>query len=388
MAQDITIGSRVSITSEILKEERPLLIYLPPSYYSNKDQQYPVLYILDGDYNFQYVTGLIELQSNISENIPEMIVVGISGKGTKTYRKNCKPNIQGAKDIGNADETLQFIKSELTPYIHSNYKAADYKILAGHSIGGLFVINSALVQPDLFNHYIAISPALWWSDKAIQKRAKDIFKKNTSYSSDVYVSLADEKGMEVASFLKHTNDGFKFKQFEEENHNSVGEPTYKWALKAIFKTWKTEQPFFDSSESFITHYNKVKSHYNTTFNIPNGVLGYTHYKLKSKEAEIKKIQEFVSESYPASLPYFNTLIAANYLEYKAYEKAETLLTETLKQYPNSFEVLQKLSEVNKELNKLPEAKTHIETAIRSAKEQQARQWQINELLEAKEMLQN
>ncbi|WP_010232608.1 alpha/beta hydrolase [Gillisia marina] len=144
VSQEINIGHKDSLQSINLQENRPLSIYLPPSYYSKPTQNYPVLYILDGDYNFQYVSGILELQAGIAENIPEMILVAISGKGSRNYKKNCKPYVHGVEESGNADQVLEFIEKELTPYIDSKYRTLDYKILAGHSIGGLFIINSAL----------------------------------------------------------------------------------------------------------------------------------------------------------------------------------------------------------------------------------------------------
>ena len=150
-SQEINIGYKDSLQSTILQENRPLSIYLPPSYFSKPKQNYPVLYILDGEYNFLYVSGILELQAGIAENIPEMILVAISGKGSNNYKENCKPFVQGIQDSGNADQVLAFIEEELTPYIDSKYRTLNYKILSGHSIGGLFIINAALKKPDLLD---------------------------------------------------------------------------------------------------------------------------------------------------------------------------------------------------------------------------------------------
>lgn len=189
--QDISIGIRDTVFSETLHQDREISIYLPPGYHSSQSQKYPVLYILDGDYNFQYVAGLLELEGGISERIPNMILVAISGKGTATYIKNCKPNLEGIEDKGNADEVAVFIERELIPYVNSKYKTNGFKILSGHSVGGLFVINTALNHPKLFDRYIAISPALWWARNAINQVAEqNVHKKG--YKTNVYVSLANE----------------------------------------------------------------------------------------------------------------------------------------------------------------------------------------------------
>jgi len=184
-AQEISIGKRDKLYSEILQQDREFSVYFPPSYNTSVNQKFPVLYILDGDYNFQYVAGFLELQGAISEIIPEMILIAISGKGTNEYRKNCKPNIQGGEDNGNAGEMVSFIEKELIPYVNKNYKAADYKILAGHSVGGLFVVHTALTHPDLFNNYIAISPSLYWSNNAINDVMKSTWGKIESTTTSL-----------------------------------------------------------------------------------------------------------------------------------------------------------------------------------------------------------
>ena len=231
------------IHSDILNDDSEISVYLPPSY-SATNQNFPVLYILDGDYNFFYVSGLLELQSSISENIPEMILIGISGKGSETYRTNCKPNIDTIKGKGNADQYADFIETELVPFVNTKYRTSNYKLLAGHSAGGLFIMNTVLQKPNAFNAYIAISPSLWWEKNVMNDVAIQTFKSNPNFSSNVYVSLANEKGMGVDKFLEVVKDNnisdsvFKFKHFPDENHNSVGLPTYLWALKDIFIPWK------------------------------------------------------------------------------------------------------------------------------------------------------
>lgn len=440
-SQEIKMGIRDSLFSEVLQENRPISIYFPPSYEANKHQKFPVLYILDGDYNFRYVTGLIELQSSISENIPEMIVVGISGKGTTTYRKNCKPAIEGIEDSGNADEVIQFIKDELIPFIEKKYKASNYNMLAGHSVGGLFVINTVLKNPKLFANYIAISPALWWENNSINTIAFE--KINSDFKTNAYLSLANEKGMGVDSFLiivtksilKNNivifgisiaaliiaifwfskaqkkwrpvllvtmaialssylyflyipgDNNFKFRKFPKENHNSVGVPTYTWALKDIFKDWRVEKQYFKSTDELVQQYDKTIATYGNAFNMPKGTLANTVlYILKDNTAELNKMQVKIKELYPNSLAYFNTLLATNLIGKKEFDAAEKLLLETLAYRPTSYEAYQKLAELKKEQQALAQGDSLITNAIELAKKEHVRQWQLNELLETKELM--
>ena len=437
-------SKRDSIHSIILQENRPFSVYFPPSYFKNKKQKFPVLYILDGDYNFKYVSGILELQAGIAENIPEMILVAISGKDTPTYRKNCKPNIKGVKDKGNADKTIQFIEKELIPYVNDNYKTNNFKILAGHSVGGIFVVNAALNKPKLFNHYIAISPALWWENNAINTIAKE--KINADFKTNLWLSLANEKGMGVQQFLQvatknwlskpitkivffllfvffailffiknkkilkwkkiiisiliigigvllslyihfyyyPSNSNFKFKKFPNENHNTVGEPTYNWTLNEIFKEWKFPEMYFSSATELKNHYQKTQKLYGNAFNLPNGVLANTTlYILKDNEEELEKIKNYIKKDYPSSYAYYLTLLADILKKNKKLDKAIEVL-EKNKNY--SFEVNQKLAALYLDKKEYNKAKLCIDNAIKIATEKQLRQWQINELLGLKERI--
>ncbi len=387
-SQEITIGKRDKLYSEILQQDREFSVYFPPSYDTSVNQKYPVLYILDGDYNFQYVAGFLELQGAISEIIPEMILVAISGKGTQEYRKNCKPHIEGVEDSGNAEEVANFIAQELIPYVNKNYKAADYKILGGHSVGGIFVINTAITHPDLFDNYIAISPALWWAKNAMEDVMKKTWGQTKSTTANVYISLANEEGMGVTEFLKKVPENIreqniKFQHFPNEIHNSVGLATYKWALDDIFKDWYVKEEYFSSADALKTHYLKVQKKYGSIFNIPFTVVGNTHYMLQKNDNEMAKVQTVLQELNPNALVLFNTYRAGKILTDKKYDEAENLVAQALKINPESFEAYHILAKIQLAKKSPEQAKNSIEKALQLAEGQQARQWQINELIETK-----
>jgi len=78
---DFSIGETLVFNSNILEEKRTLNIYLPHSYATNSDKSYPIIYLLDGsaDEDFIHVVGLIQFLSFSWINaVPESIVVGIS----------------------------------------------------------------------------------------------------------------------------------------------------------------------------------------------------------------------------------------------------------------------------------------------------------------------
>jgi predicted alpha/beta superfamily hydrolase len=155
-AKPISIGVVDSFKSALLNEKRELLISVPKSFAANKTLRYPVVYLLDGDTYFQSCTATIDHLSAANGNavIPEMIVVGL-------------PNIDRVRDLttsvtiqnpgsGGAEKFTSFLEKELIPYIEKHYPTAPFRMLVGHSLGGLFVMN-ALAPKKKQTHYESLN---------------------------------------------------------------------------------------------------------------------------------------------------------------------------------------------------------------------------------------
>lgn len=269
----ITIGKRYAIESSILNETRYYNIYFPPSYESSKHNKYPVIYLMDGDYNFHHTTGLIEQLSSISEQIPEMIVVGLVDNGHANYVKNCTPFDKKKNPDGQSEKFLNFLITELKPHIHSTFKAADYDILIGHSLGGLFVVNALLQQPEAFKAFVSISPSLWWKDFETIDKVKPFFEKHKQLNRSFFLSIGNEKGMGVFGFHNemdvrtfedeyYGNEplglDYTFQRFPEENHNSVGLVTVKQALRHLFKNYDLPSNDLKDLKTFQDYETKMK----------------------------------------------------------------------------------------------------------------------------------
>ena len=147
--QAITIGKRMIIPSTILGGNREIQIHLPKSYGESSDE-FPVLYVLNGQRWFLYAVNLEETLHNL-ELTPEFIVVGIS-------TNNEQGNARFAFFNQNSDKLLDFLKNELIPYIDSRYSTTDERLLFGWEYAGAFTIESIFQQPELFNAYMATSP--------------------------------------------------------------------------------------------------------------------------------------------------------------------------------------------------------------------------------------
>lgn len=188
------IGETVKIFSEALDEERILNIYLPNGYGVISDKKYPVIYLLDGstDEDFIHIAGLVQFGSFSWINmIPETIVVGIANVDRKrdfTYPSNNERDQTQFPTTGGAEKFIGFIQNELIQFIETQYQTSNDRTIIGQSLGGLLATEILHKTPQLFDNYIIVSPSLWWDDESLL--AKDFDPKSAPKS--IYVAVGKE----------------------------------------------------------------------------------------------------------------------------------------------------------------------------------------------------
>ncbi len=204
----VTIGSMDSIWSPTLKEYRRFWTYTPPSYRQTTyfPRGYPVLYLLDGDAHFHSVTGLLQILGtgvNGTYVVPEMIVIAIPNTNrtrdltpTKSMLSPDGTTVPGFAVSGGGANFLQFVRSELIPHVDSSFRTEPYRVLVGHSFGGITALSALYTMPDVFNAYVAIDPSLWWDNQSLLKQAKDYFRKPAAGKRALYVAQANTKSID------------------------------------------------------------------------------------------------------------------------------------------------------------------------------------------------
>lgn len=211
----ITVGDAYSIRSTVLNENRRIMIHLPAGY-EGSEQIYPVLYLLDPEDHFVHVSGAVDFLASRGR-IPPMIVVGVANTrrdrdltpaaNITTYREDLPAlgrtlsmDVQGS---GGAELFRTFLKTELMPWVEDEYRTADYRVLAGHSFGGLFAVDAFAADPGLFNAYIAASPSLWWDEEALVKRRGRQFPDLGAGPRWLSLSTGSEEGGAMLGGLDH-----------------------------------------------------------------------------------------------------------------------------------------------------------------------------------------
>lgn len=192
--QPIVFGRIDTVYSQILKEKRPVWIYTPnfDTVYFTKPR-YPVLYVLDGDGYFNSLVTMIQQMSQVNGNsvLPQMIIVGIPN--TRGHRTRDLTPIKSSQDTtsGGGDNFTAFMETELIPYIDKNYATAPYHVLMGHSLGGLFVINTLLKHSALFSGYVAMEPSMFFDNDILLGQTKDMLKQRNFKGRSLFMAIAN-----------------------------------------------------------------------------------------------------------------------------------------------------------------------------------------------------
>lgn len=311
--QKVTIGEKFSLASKTLDEERPYWVYLPASYDITASQHYPVLYLLDGDTHFHSASGVVEFMSsglNGNYQIPELIVVALPNPDANRRTRDLTPShsktgFDGKESdlmatSGGGPEFLKFIRNELFPEIEKTYRTLPYRVIVGHSFGGLLALDALLEAPKMFQSYIAIDPSLWWDDQILVQRAKREFKRDQGRRGSVYISLAnnpdlglgDPNVMEAASraFAKTlksaASPGFRtsLQYFEAEDHGSVPLMSLYHGLLFTFEGYKpTLVDVLEDPKALENHFQRFSERTNVIVQPPLvfvNQLGYMQLALK------------------------------------------------------------------------------------------------------------
>ncbi|TNE53819.1 MAG: alpha/beta hydrolase [Bacteroidetes bacterium] len=247
--KEFSIGKTLVIESEILKEERTLNIYLPASYIEDSTKNYPVIYLLDGsrDEDFIHVSGLVQFCSFSWINIlPETIVVGIGNVDRQrdfTYPSRNKEDQKELPSSGKSADFIRFIQEELQTFVESNFRTQKRKTLIGQSLGGLLATEILFKNPNLFDNYLIVSPSLWWDNEALLKQVPREYQSKKS----IYIAVGKEGPVmertarelyDQLKLKKGQNTELFFEFLENKSHGDALHETVYHGFEKIFSESK------------------------------------------------------------------------------------------------------------------------------------------------------
>lgn len=191
----ITIGTSHALASKALGEARTVNVVLPVSYAKANTKRYPVIYLIDGgvDQDLLHIAGVVQLGS-IWGRMGEAILVGVETKDRRRelVGKTSDPELlKKYPTAGSSAAFRAFLRDEVKPLVERQYRTSGKGVVIGESLAGLFIVETYMAEPALFDGYAAIDPSLWWDKEALSKRSATVGP--AQRGKRLYVALAKEQ---------------------------------------------------------------------------------------------------------------------------------------------------------------------------------------------------
>jgi predicted alpha/beta superfamily hydrolase len=235
-----------------------LFVGLPVSYATEPDKRYPVVYVTDGYWDFQKITAL-HGPLVYDKYAPEFITVGMGYAGENLDYGNLRrwelspvPFGTPLDTSGHARDFLDTIEKVFIPLIDEEYRTdPKMRVLGGASLGGLFTLYSMFTRPDLFQGYMAVTPAVLMGNDWLLKYEEEFAKSGKTLNGRLYMTAG---GNEATSFVapilrmnqrfapgRHPKLAYEYRIIDGERHAGNQTESYNRALRFVFAPLAPEQ---------------------------------------------------------------------------------------------------------------------------------------------------
>jgi len=252
-ARPLVIGETFTIESKALGETRRVNVYRPQPWGLDPKTPLPVLYMPDGGIgeDFLHVAGLVQVLSG-NDSMRPFLLVGI--ENTERRRDMTGPSSDPedqkiAPRIGGSAAYRAFLRDELMPQVRQRYPTTDERALIGESLAGLFVVETLLQEPTLFNSYIALDPSLWWNKGALLASAPKLLPAVAKAKPRVFLASSGQPELaqttqQLSALLQGTSPSLLagYQPFPQETHGTVYHPAALQALRTLFPAHPAAQP--------------------------------------------------------------------------------------------------------------------------------------------------
>lgn len=246
----LAIGETFTIASTALREVRRINVYVPPGYGRDSTQRLPVLYMPDGGIgeDFLHVAGLVQVLVGNGTMRP-FLLVGI--ENTERRRDMTGPTERAddrkiAVRVGGSAAFRTFIRTELMPRVRARYRTTGETAVVGESLAGLFVVETLLREPDLFDTYVAFDPSLWWNGAQLVAQAGETLRARNdarrTAPKTLYLASSDEPQLATltAQLAAVLRDGafpglrWHYLPMPDETHATIYHPAALRAFRTLF----------------------------------------------------------------------------------------------------------------------------------------------------------
>jgi predicted alpha/beta superfamily hydrolase len=245
-AAPLAIGETFTVASTVLGETRRINVYLPPGYAASAAARVPVLYMPDGGIaeDFLHVAGLVQVLVGNGTMRP-FLLVGI--ENTERRRDMTGPTSSAedrriAPRVGGSAAFRTFIRTELMPQVRARYRTTGETAIVGESLAGLFVVETFLLEPELFDTYIALDPSLWWNERRLLDGAGERLRARPAANETLYLAASSEP--QLADLARRLADvlathaprtlAWQYRPMPDETHATIYHPAALRAFRTLF----------------------------------------------------------------------------------------------------------------------------------------------------------
>ena len=252
-ASPLVIGETFTIQSKALGETRRINVYRPQPWGLDPKTPLPVLYMPDGGIgeDFLHVAGLVQVLTGNGSMRP-FLLVGIENTERRrdmTGPSNVAEDQKIAPRIGGSAAYRDFLRDELMPQVRQRYATTDERALIGESLAGLFVIETLLQEPTLFNSYIALDPSLWWNHGALLSGAGKQVPSVARSGARLFLASSGQPELaassaRLAALLQQASPAtlVKYQPLPEETHATIYHPAALQGLRTLFPAQPPASP--------------------------------------------------------------------------------------------------------------------------------------------------
>ena len=203
-ADAITVHDSFTVRSRFLGEARLINVHVPAAYHAGSaTSRFPVLYMPDGglDEDFPHIVHMVD-SLTARGLIRPVIIVGVPNTERRrdlTGPTRVKSDSEIAPHVGGSANFRRFIQEELFPEIERRYRTTPERSIIGESLAGLFIVETFLETPQLFTHYIAFDPSVWWNNGALIASAAARIARFDAAPRTLYLACSHEPSTAVGS---------------------------------------------------------------------------------------------------------------------------------------------------------------------------------------------
>jgi len=339
VSEPLAINTRHTrvMESKILAEDRRFIVHLPRGYEQQPSRRYPMMIVLDGDAHAGLMAETLHMY-RMRGAAPPVIVVGVAN--TDRTRDLTTTHVDDLPTSGGADNFISFLRDELMPYVDQEYRTNDYRIIFGHSFGGLLGVYALICQQDAgFDACLAASPALYYDRGPTLRKIETMLAENPPQGPKfVYLSMADELTYaEALDFLKDKFEGedwvrWQEKRYPDESHGSMTKRAIPDGVQALFAGWSMSRQTMNGGWKKVSaHYQKLSEQMGYQVLVPEmmaNTLGYQELS-RGDISDALEIFEWNTQTYPKSANVWDSLgeaLLARGLKAEAVEQYRHVLT--------------------------------------------------------------